>query len=65
GENFALTAAHRRQRLGQRVVGLDPEADLGIEAPTSRSRVWVQFVSRPRGRISANPEPGSENPTRR
>ena len=24
GENFALTAAHRRQRLGQRVVGLDP-----------------------------------------
>lgn len=24
GENFALTAAHRRQKLGQRVVGLDP-----------------------------------------
>ena len=24
GENFALTAGHRRQRLGQRVVGLDP-----------------------------------------
>ncbi|OZC01257.1 hypothetical protein BSZ36_18470 [Rubricoccus marinus] len=24
GENFAITARHRRQRLGQRVVGLDP-----------------------------------------
>jgi type IV secretion system protein VirD4 len=24
GENYALTTAHRRQRLGQRVVGLDP-----------------------------------------
>ena len=24
GENYALTAAHRRQRLGHRVVGLDP-----------------------------------------